>query len=93
MSNYEISDEQYDMARDLHIDIIPSENKRKLIDVLRDNNYFCSIGANNFKYFREISEEHGLLEANIKKSKILSRYKNDCSLETLYMIKLLWCCV
>ena len=93
MSNYEISEEQYEMARDLMIEIIPSENKRKLIDVLRDNNYFCSIGANNFKYFREILNEHGAIEANIKKSKILSRYKNDYSLQTLYMIKLLWCCV
>ena len=92
MSAYVISEEQYEMARDLMIEIRPSENKRKLIDVLRDNNYFCSVGANNFKYFRELCETVGLLEANIKKSKILSRYKNSCSLEVLYMIKLLWCC-
>lgn len=89
---YEISDEQYDMACDLRIKICPSENKRKLIDVFKDDEFFCSIGAVNFKYFREILKTDGIDVAHFRKQKILARYKNNCSFEVLYMIKILWCC-
>lgn len=90
---YDISDEQFDMAYDLGVEICPSKNKRKLIDVYKDSVLFCSVGAINFRYYRELLRDEGAWEANQKKQKILARYKNNCRLETLYMIRFLWCCV
>jgi len=89
---YEISDDQREMAAALCIEIRASENKRKLIDVFRNGDLFCSVGAINFKYFREWLRDEGPYVAIYKKEKMLQRYKNDCKLETLYMLRLLWCC-
>jgi hypothetical protein len=89
---YDISDEQLSMANDLCVEIFPSKNKRKLIDVYKDDLLFCSVGAINFKYYRELLRDEGAWEANQKKQKILARYKNNCKLEVLYMIRFLWCC-
>lgn len=89
---YEISDNQFDMACDLGVEILPSENKRKLIDVYKDGVLYCSVGAINFRYYRELLRDDGAWEANQKKQKILARYKNNCRLEVLYMIRFLWCC-
>lgn len=90
---YEITDEQLDMASDLGVEICPSKNKRKLLDIYKGGVLVCSVGAINFKYYREVLQEDGVWCANQKKEKILSRYKNSCKLEVLYMIRLLWCCV
>lgn len=89
---YEISDEQLNMACELGVEIFCSKNKRKLLDVYKDGNLFCSVGAINFRYFRELLRDEGAWEANQKKQKILARYKNNCRLEVLYLIRFLWCC-
>ena len=89
---YEIDDSQFDMASDLGVEIYPSENKRKLLDVYKGGELFCSIGAINFRYYRELCRDEGIAVAQQKKEKILGRYKNNCSLEVLYMIRFLWCC-
>lgn len=92
MSRFEITPSMLQEAEDLRIEIRPSENKRKLIDVYRDGKYFCSVGANNFLYYNQLVELEGIEFAQRKKEKILARYKNDCKLETLYMLRLLWLC-
>lgn len=89
---YRISDAQNDMGSDLGIELRLSENKRKLIDVYRNGEFFCSVGASNFKYFREWTRDTDATTAVYKRNKILARYKNDGKLETLYMLRLLWCC-
>ena len=88
---YEIDEDQLETAETLRIEICPSENKRKLIDIYKDGEFFCSVGAINFKYYRELLRDEGIDVAQQKKEKILKRYKNDCTLQTLYMIRLLWC--
>lgn len=89
---YEISPEQFEIAAELGIEIRPSANKRKLIDVYKNGELFCSVGAINFRYYREYFEQEGPLVAQYKKDKMLTRYKNDCKAETLYSLRLLWCC-
>jgi len=89
---YEVSNEQREMADALRIEICVSSNKRKLLDVYREGEFFCSVGAINFRYFREWLRDEGPYVAIFKKEKMLQRYKNDCKLETLYMLRLLWCC-
>lgn len=89
---YEISDEQFETARDLHVTICPSTNKRKLMDVYKDGKLFCSVGAINFRYYREYLRDDGATVAQYKKDKMLTRYKNDCKMETLISLRLLWCC-
>lgn len=88
---YRISPEQLDMATDLGVEIRVSENKRKLLDVYKDGELFCSVGATNFKYYREYLRDEGPLAAQYKKDKMLTRYKNNCKMETLYLLRLLWC--
>lgn len=88
---YEITEDQYETADTLRIEIRPSENKRKLIDVYKDGIYFCSIGAINFRYYRELLSDEGVVVAEQKKQKILHRYKNNCTLEVLYLMRILWC--
>ena len=89
---FEITQEMYEEAELLRIEIRPSENRRKLIDVYKDGEYYCSIGAQNFVYYNELVEREGIDFATRKKEKILARYKNDCTLQTLYMLRLLWLC-
>lgn len=88
---FEITEEMYEEAKLLRIEIQPSENKRKLIDVYKNGEFYCSVGACNFKYFNELVEDEGIDIAIQKKDKILRRYKNDGTLKTLYTIRLLWC--
>lgn len=87
-----IRPEMYAEAELLKIEIRPSENKRKLIDVYKDGEYFCTVGAQNFRYYHQLVEENGIDFAELKKHKLLQRYKNNCSLEVLYMLRLLWLC-
>lgn len=87
---FEITPEMYQEAENLRIEIKPSQNKRKLIDVYRNGDFYCSIGATNFRYYNQLQEEEGVAYAQMKREKILHRYKNNCSLEAMYLLRLLW---
>lgn len=89
---FTITDAMLAEAELLKIEIRPSENKRKLIDVYRNGEFQCSIAAQNFKYYNQLKEELGVEYAQLKRNKILQRYKNNCTLEILWTIRLLWLC-
>ena len=88
---YEISDKQYEIAEQLGIEIIVSENPRKKIDVYKKGNYICSVGAVNFLSLKELILLHGHDEAYRKRNLYLSRHKSQCDLKSIYEIRLLWC--
>lgn len=88
---YEISDKQYEIAKELGIEIIVSENPRKKIDVYKNGDYICSVGAINFKALKELILLHGRDEAYRKRNLYLSRHKSACDMKTIYEIRLLWC--
>ena len=92
MSKFVITPEMFQEAELLRIEIRPSENKRKLIDIFKDGSFYCSIGASNFKFYNQLVEEEGIDFAQRKKEKILARNKNNCDLKTLYTLRLLWLC-
>lgn len=89
---FQITPEMYQEAELLRIEIRPSENKRKLIDIYRNGSFFASIGASNFKTYAQFVEDEGIEFAQRKKEKILARHKNNCDLKTLYTLRLLWLC-
>ena len=88
---YEISKKQYEIAEQLQIEICPSENPRKKIDVYKNGDYICSVGAINFKALKELIELYGRDEAYRKRNLYLSRHKSNCDLKSIYEIRLLWC--
>lgn len=92
MSKFVITPEMYEEAALLKIEIRPSENKRRLIDVYRDGEFQCSLAASNFKYFNQLKEEHGVDYAVMKRDKLLRRFKNSCQPHVLWTLRLLWLC-
>lgn len=89
---FEITPEMYQEATLLKIEIRPSANKKRLIDLYRDDELLYSIGARNFLYFNQLVETQGIDFAIRKREKILHRFKNNCSPEVLYTLRLLWLC-
>jgi len=49
MSNYKIKKYSYDKAKELGVEIKPSTNKKKKIDVFKNNERIASIGDVNYK--------------------------------------------
>ena len=45
---YIIKQYSYNKAKDLGVDIYPSKNKNKKIDVYKDGKFVCSIGSINY---------------------------------------------
>ena len=88
---YIISEKQYEIAKKLNIEIIPSENPRKKIDIYKNGDYLCSIGATNFRALKEWIDLVGRNEAYIKRNAYISRHKSSCDLKSIYEIQLLWC--
>lgn len=80
-----------EIAKDLGIEIIESENPRKKYDIYKNGEYECSIGAINFLDYNQLVTKYGIEIANKKRELYLKRHKNNCSKEMDYTIKLLWC--
>lgn len=92
MSKFVITQAMLDEAALLKIEIRPSENKRRLIDVYRNGEFQCSIGASNFHYWNQLVETEGVDYAVMKRDKLLRRFKNSCQPHVLWTLRLLWLC-
>lgn len=92
MYKFVITQAMLEEAALLKIEIRPSENKRRLIDVYKNNEFQCSLAASNFQYFNQLKEEKGIEYAVQKREKILNRYKNNCKMDIFWTIRLLWLC-
>ena len=60
---YEINEKQFKIAERLGVEIKPSENTRKKIDVYKNNEFLFSIGAINFPDLFSLIETEGVQEA------------------------------
>jgi len=93
---YSILPYSYTQAKRLGVSIFPSSRKGKKIDVYKNNEYVCSIGASNFKgYFKDYPtymKENGLEYANKRRKLYHSRHKKDNVEGTAgwYALNILW---
>jgi hypothetical protein len=77
MSDYKIKKYSYEQAKKLGVDIKPSSNKKKKIDVFKEGNKIASIGANGYKDFGMYLEENGKAYANKRRTLYKNRHEKD----------------
>jgi len=87
---YKITDYTKKKAKELNVDIKPSKNKNKKIDVFKDGNKIISIGFLPYKDYGTYIEEKGLKYANERRRLYNIRHKNDNGIAGFYAKKLLW---
>ena len=89
---YQITDYSYKQAEKLGVDIKPSKNKNKKIDVFKDGNKLASIGDKRFlDYPNYLKEDKSLAEQRRKLYKI--RHEKDRKIKGsagFFADKILW---
>jgi hypothetical protein len=90
---YHITDYTYKQAKKLGVEIKPSKNKKKKIDVLKNAKKISSVGAIGYKDYPTYINENGLAYANERRKLYKIRHSED-RLKTgsngYYADKLLW---
>ena len=90
---YHITDYTYKQAKKLGVEIKPSKNKKKKIDVLKNGKKISSVGATGYKDYPTYINENGLAYANERRKLYKIRHSED-RLKTgnngHYADKLLW---
>ena len=88
---YHITKYSYDQAKKLNVEIKPSSNKKKKIDVFKNDKKIASIGSiQNFDYPTYIQKK-GLEYANIRRKLYKLRHKKDLNGKNgFYANKILW---
>ena len=89
---YSILPYSYTQAKRLGVSIFPSSRKGKKIDVYKNNEYVCSIGALGYKDFPTYIKEQDLEQANKHRKLYHSRHKKDNVVGTAgwYALNILW---
>ena len=88
---YKISDYSYKKAKELNVEIKPSKNKNKKIDVYKKNQIIASIGAKGYNDYPTYLEKKGKEYANERKRLYKIRHKNDIHTGNgYYANKILW---
>jgi hypothetical protein len=89
---YQITDYSYQQAKKLGVDIKPSKNKNKKIDVFKNGNKLASIGGKGYKdYPNYLKENKTLAEERRKLYKI--RHEKDRKIKGsagYFADKILW---
>jgi len=91
MSNYVVFPEQHELAKFFGVTLKSSSQKRKKIDVFKNDELLCSIGAINFEdmyQMRARGEDKEII--NEKKEKYRRRHQYKNSEEAYFSIRLLW---
>ena len=65
--SYHITKYSYDQAKKLNVEIKPSSNKKKKIDVFKNDKKIASIGAIGYLDYPNFIKKNGLEYANKKK--------------------------
>jgi hypothetical protein len=89
MTDYKISEYSYKQAKKLGVEIKPSSNKNKKIDVFKDDKKITSIGASGYKDYPTYMKEDKEL-AKQKRENYKSRHKNNKGLAGFYASNILW---
>ena len=90
---YKITDYSYNQAKKLHVEIKLSTNKKKKIDVYKNNKKIASIGATGFYDYPTMINTKGLgLEyANQRRKLYKIRHSKDLNSKNgYYANKILW---
>jgi hypothetical protein len=77
MSDYKIKKLQKDKAKKLNVEIKPSTNKKKKVDVFKDGKKVGSVGASGYKDYATYVDDIGLKEANKKRKNYLKRHSKE----------------
>ena len=88
---YQITDYSFHQAKLLNVEIKPSTNKKKKIDVFKDGQKIASIGSIFYKDFPTYISEKGLDYAYERRRLYRIRHKNDLnSINGYYASRILW---
>lgn len=75
---YSISKKQYDLAKEIGVQIKPSQRKNKKIDIYdAEGVYYTSIGDNRFNDHFSYLETHGKAFADNRRRLYLLRHKKE----------------
>jgi hypothetical protein len=89
---YNISDYSYKQAKKLGVDIKPSSNPKKKIDVFKDGDKIASIGAKGYKDYPTYLKEDKAL-AEMKRKNYKARHERDRHIKNsngYFADKILW---
>lgn len=91
-SNYKIKQYTYDQAKRLGVEVKPSKDKRKKIDVFKNGTFLFSIGAMGYSDFPTYIEDKGMEYAKERQRLYRIRHKkNDISnTPGWYASEILW---
>jgi len=77
MSNYKITNYSKQKAKELNVQIKPSSNPNKKIDVFKNDKKIASIGANGYMDYPNYLEKKGSEIANKRRELYHKRHKNE----------------
>lgn len=86
---YTITDYTKKRAKEIGVDIAPSRNPKKKLDVFKDGELIASIGANGMKDYPTYILEKGKAYADKRRSLYYQRHQKD-SLGEYLALWLLW---
>jgi hypothetical protein len=89
MSNYKITNYSKQKAKDLNVEIKPSTNPKKKIDVFKNGKKFSSIGAAGYKDYPTYLLTDGKDKADKRRELYHKRHKNEGT-NGKYAKALLW---
>jgi hypothetical protein len=93
---YNILDYTYAKAKDLNVDVKPSTNPNKKIDVFKNGKKIASIGATGYADFPTYIKSRGLKYALDRRRLYYARHKNEANIKdgkltaSFYAKYLLW---
>ena len=87
---YRITREQYRKAKEMNVEIKPSENKNKKLDVFKNGKKVASIGDANYGDFYVHKRDKGIEYANERRRLYHKRHKNNNNIAGQMAKKLLW---
>ena len=88
---YHITKYSYGRAKELGVEIKPSSNKKKKIDVFKNGKKISSIGAIGYNDYPTFIVKKGLSYANERRKLYKERHKKDLNSKNgFYANKILW---
>lgn len=90
---YEIKEYSKKRAKDLGVEVVPSANSKKKIDVWKDGKRIASIGSISYADYPTYLETKGKAYADIRKKLYAKRHAKDISVKGsngYYAYELLW---
>ena len=89
--SYKITNYSYNQAKKLNVNIKPSTNKKKKIDVFKNEKKIASIGAIGYSDYPTFIIKKGLDYANERRKLYKQRHKKDIDGKNgKWALKILW---